>query len=633
MLIQSSRRPTAQLSPKAVAPTAAEPTQAALPKDTVDAAHEAQAQRISGFITEKKLEGAQALKQVTGLIAGQLTGMTIGSMIFAPLAFKFGNLYIATGGAALTGGAMALAASKLAGKDFSKLTDGKVGDGIGVLGAVANSLPKIAYPTLAGATGAEKDMIYGALDRLPLSGVTSAPTIDVVTGMEQAGASGLATPLFSHNRIFLDRDQIGISRDWGQEVTTHEIGHTYDFSVGVGPILSRNFRGGGFGSDPHISHYAETNRMEDYAESYASYHLEPERLQRIAPGKYGALDAAQQPGLVDQALDRPSVRETGKKMGAAFEEAPRLRNVLALGASLVGPFQLYRGAAGYENGLLNDDAQKRINGKMNMASGAALMGPGTAPLSLLFSAGQIVTNHQLQNGSITTEEAEKRANAALTVSTGPFGMVASSVTGELEKAGLLVDPPKSGDDFRTFSLFSPRNSKLSFGKIAAGFAAGAAAGGVAMPFLHAGAAHAKVLSAATGAWAGGLVGAALGFGLHMMTKPEAPTYLMGAQENKLTGEDKKLLAKLSAPAVVGGAAGAVGGYLGGQMLGRAIGQAVAGAAGGVTGAALGSYFGVLGGSYALAKGGAKLGAGWAGLNKGAGGSAEGSTTEPPKTAE
>ena len=212
-------------------------------------------------------------------------------------------------------------------------------------------------------------------------------------------------------------------------------------------------------------------------------------------------------------------------------------------------------------------------------------------------------------------------------------MVASSVTGELEKAGLLVDPPKSGDDFRTFSLFSPRNSKLSFGKIAAGFAAGAAAGGVAMPFLHAGAAHAKVLSAATGAWAGGLVGAALGFGLHMMTKPEAPTYLMGAQENKLTGEDKKLLAKLSAPAVVGGAAGAVGGYLGGQMLGRAIGQAVAGAVGGVTGAALGSYFGVLGGSYALAKGGAKLGAGWAGLNKGAGGSAEGSTTEPPKTAE
>ena len=634
MLIQSSRRPTPQLSHKAVAPSAAEPAKSGQPKDTVDAAHEAQAQRISSFITEKKLDGARALKQVTGLVAGQLTGMTIGSMIFAPLAFKFGNLYIATGGAALTGGAMALAASKLAGKDFSKFTDGKVGDGVGVLGAVANSLPKIAYPTLAGATGAEKDMIYGALDRLPLSGVTSAPTIDVVRGMEQAGASGLATPLFSHNRIFLDRDQIGISRDWGQEVTTHEIGHTYDFSVGVGPILSRNFRGGGFGSDPHISHYAETNRMEDYAESYASYHLEPERLQRIAPDKYAALDASQQPGLVDQALDRPSVRETGKKIGTAFEKAPRLRNVLALGASLVGPFQLYRGASGYEKGLESGDAEKRINGKMNMASGAALMGPGTAPLSLLFSAGQIVTNHQLQNGSISVEEAEKRANAALTVSTGPFGMVASSVTGELEKAGLLVEPPKGGEDFRTFSPFGTSNRKQSLGKMAAGFAVGAVAGGVALPFLHAGSAHAKVLSAATGSWAGGLVGAALGFGLHMMTKPDAPTYLMGAQDNKLTGDDKKLLAKLSTPAVVGGAAGAVGGYFGGQMLGRVVGQAVAGAAGGVTGAALGSYLGVLGGSYALSKGGAKLGAGWAGLNKSGGGgeTPKASTEESAKTA-
>lgn len=613
MLIQSTIRPT-QLPPQ---PTRSAPEQAdssVLPQDTVEAAHSAQAQRISGYIAEKKLEGAKALKQVTGLIAGQLTGMTVGSMIFAPLAFKFGNLYIATGGAAITGGAMALAASKLAGKDWSKLTDNKLGDGLGLLGSVANSLPKIAYPTVAGATGAEKAIIYEALDRLPLSGVTSAPTIDVVTGMEQAGASGLATPLFSHNRIFLDRDQMALGKDWAQEVTTHEIGHTYDFSVGVGPILSRNFRGGGFGDEPFISHYAETNRMEDYADSYAAYHMDPEHLQRVAPDKFAALEASHQEGLVDKALDRPSVRETGKKIGTAFERAPRLRNVLALGASLVGPFQLYRGASAYEKGLESGDAEKRINGKLNMASGAALMGPGTAPLSLLFSAGQIVTNQQLKNGSITTEQAERRADAALTVSTGPLGMMASSVSHELEKAGLLVEPSK-GEDFRTFSAFGTRNKKAALGKLATGFAAGAVAGGVFTPFFHAGGAHAKVLSTATGSWVGGLVGAALGMGLHMLTKPEAPKYLMGAQEQKLTGDDKKLLAKLSAPTVVGGAAGAVGGYFGGQMLGRAIGQAVAGSAGGVTGAALGSYLGVLGGSFALSKGGAMLGANWAGLQK------------------
>ena len=63
MLIQSSRRPTPLLSHKAVAPSAAEPAKSGQPEDTVDAAHEAQAQRISSFITEKKLDGARALKQ------------------------------------------------------------------------------------------------------------------------------------------------------------------------------------------------------------------------------------------------------------------------------------------------------------------------------------------------------------------------------------------------------------------------------------------------------------------------------------------------------------------------------------------------------------------------------------------
>ena len=93
------------------------------------------------------------------------------------------------------------------------------------VGAVANSLPKIAYPTLVGASAAKKAVFYNALDNLPLSGVTSAPTVDVVTGLEAVGASGLATPLFSHNRIFLDVDQMNISDNWAGEVLTHEIGH------------------------------------------------------------------------------------------------------------------------------------------------------------------------------------------------------------------------------------------------------------------------------------------------------------------------------------------------------------------------------------------------------------------------
>lgn len=590
-----------------------------VPVDKLESGSTAQAERISNFIHEKKLDAAKGVKQVSGLIAGQLTGMTIGSMIFAPLAFKMGNLYIATGGAALTGAALALGASKLAEKDFSKLTDGKLGNAFAGVGAVANSLPKFVYPTIVGATPAKKEVFYAALDNLPLGGVTSASTIDVVTGLEDVGASGLATPLFSQSRIFLDVDQMNLGDHWATEVTTHEIGHTYDFSKGVGPILSRNFRGGGFGKEPFISDYANTNRMEDYAESYAHYHLEPQRLQSVAPDKYAALDASQKPGLVDKAMDRPSVREAGRKIGTAFEAAPRARNLLALGASLVGPFQLYRGASALQKGLQEDDPLKRLNGKMNLASGAALMGPGTAPLSLLFTAGQFATNMQLRDGSITLEQAEKRADMALAVSTGPFGAVASSIQDELKGAGLLVEPQAKLAGLTAFGADSPT------GKIAGGFALGAAAGGILVPLLHAGSAHAKAFGAASGSLVGGLAGAALGYGVHLLTAPETPAYLsQDDQGAKLNGEDKKLLAKLSTPAVLGGAAGAVGGYFGGQMIGQAIGSAVAGSAGGVTGAALGSYLGVLGGSYALAKGGAKLGANWAGINK---------NQEPPQSPE
>lgn len=617
MLIQSTLR----TRPAFVAPSSSSqlPNESSVvgveTAEQVDSVERAQAERISRFVEEKKVQGARALRQVSGLMAGQLTGMAVGSMIFAPLAFHFGNLYIATGGAALTGAALAIAGSKLAEKDVSKFTDGTAGNVYGAVGAIANSLPKFVYPTLGGANAAEKAMIYEALDRLPLSGVTSAPTIDVVTGLQKAGASGLATPLFSHSRIFLDHNEIAYSKAWGQEVTTHEIGHTYDFTKGVGPIMTRNFWGGGFGKEPFVSDYAHTNRMEDYAESYATYHLDPKQLQAAAPAKYAAVHASQQPGLIDQALDRPAVREAGREIGSAFEAAPRLRNVLALGAGLVAPFQLFRGAAAYESGLDQDDPLKRINGKLSMASGAALLGPGTAPLSALLAAGQFVTHRQLESGAITVEQAEKRANAALAVSTGPFGIVAASVESELDKAGLLIK--EGGPRLQSSNPFAP---KRSLGKIGAGFALGAATGGLIAPFMHATSAHSAVLSSATGAWAGGLVGAALGLGAHLLTGPELPDFLAAAQEEKkLTGADKALLLKLGTPTVLGGAAGAVGGFIGGKMVGQVVGETLAGPAGGVTGAALGSYLGVLGGSYALSKGGALLGANWAGLKKPEGG--------------
>lgn len=578
---------------------------------SVDSVDQAQAARISGFVQRTKEKGANQIRGLAGLMAGQLTGMVVGSLAFAPLAFHYGNLYIATGGAAVTGGALALLGNYLAGREVSSSENNTLANlGAGV-GALANSLPKFAYPTLANATAAEKAVIYGALDTLPLSGVTSAPTIDVVTGLEKAGASGLATPLFSQSRIFLDRDQMSLGANWAQEVTVHEIGHTYDFTKGVGPVGTRNFWGGGFGKAPFVSDYAGTNRMEDYAEAYAHYHRSPDELLAKAPAKFEAIAQSQQPGLLDQALDRPSVRDAGRKVGTAFERAPYLRNLIALGTSLVSPFQIYRGATNIELGLKNGDDKAKFDGKMQLASGAALL-TGMAPLGLAIGVGHAITGKLLAEGSITQAQADKVADTTLAVSTGPIGFAANSIEHELEKAGLL----KQQGQVKMFAPAPRAKSERSWA-LGGGFAAGAIAGGVLTPWLVGGGTASMVASVAAGSWLGGMAGAALGLGVNYLAgEEESPRAfgLMAQQDtDKLTGDDKKLLAKLVAPTVVGGVGGAVLGGMAGNAVGQALGSAVAGAAGGVTGAAVGQYLGVLGGSLALAKGGSKLGAAWAGL--------------------
>lgn len=576
-----------------------------------------QARRISKFVRESKENGARNLRGVMGMMAGQLTGMTVGSLIFAPLAFHYGNLYIATGGAALTGAALAFVGHKLASREVHPGTANSAWTNAGVaVAGLANSLPKFAYPTLAGANAFEKSAVYGALDTLPLSGVTSVPTINVVRGLEQAGASGLATPLFSHSRIFLDRDEMALGREWAQEVTTHEVGHTFDFSKGVGPILNRSQRGGGFGKAPFISDYANTNRMEDYAESYANFHRNPQELLRTAPRKYAAVAASQQPGLVDQALDRPSVRDAGRRVGTAFESAPWLRNALALGSALVSPFQIYRGATNLERGLKFDDKKALFDGKMQLASGSALFLSGTAPLGLALTVGHIVAGKMLADGTLTPEQANAFADKSLAVSTGPVGFVASSIENELDKAGLLKEKG-------TIEIFNSKKRNNSFDtgtgvSVAGGFALGAAAGGLLTPLLVGGSAASLISSAAGGTWVAGLAGAALGFGAHLVAnkiKAKPQPFGLLSPDDKLTKADKKLLTKLAAPTIVAGVGGAVLGGMAGDYLGSALGSAVAGAAGGVTGAAVGRYLGIMGGSFALVKGGAKLGAAWAGLPK------------------
>jgi len=557
-----------------------------------------QADRLAHFVQTTKLSAVESLSSYSAAAMGYLVGACAGALISTPLALSLGNMYVMTGGTAVAGGLGALAGHMLDKRKKPAQEDGAVREGLMAAGTAATMLRKIAYPTLVNATGAEREMVYRALDSIPMSGVTSVSTIDLVDGLQKQGIAGVAHPIMSQSRILLDKAEMSGARNWAEDVTIHEVGHTHDFTRGFGPIGSRSMWGGGFGKAPFISDYAETNRMEDYAESYLNYHRYPNQLQSGAPAKYASLDAAHREGVTDTLRNRDSVRETGKKVGEILGSVPYLRTAVELGLSLIAPMQIHHGASQLEAGLASGNDSQKLDGKMNLAKGAFLT-LGMAPLSLATSAAHMALKHQVDSGSMTAAEASSVANAVLATATGPIGMVGAAAGSELRKAGVDLDDTRVRSSFEKGSALGTVMATIG----------GAAAGGVVGTLL--GTTTGGIVGGMAGLMWGQLSGAALGFGGYTAVQTMRQDRREG-DALALTGQDKAWLGKVLGPTVVGGAAGTfAGGYLG-RVVGEAVGAAVGGPVGAVTGGFLGRTAGVMGGSYALAKAGAAAGRAWAG---------------------
>lgn len=171
--------------------------------------------------------------------------------------------------------------------------------------------PKIVYPTISGASPAEKQFILQTLDSLPLRDVSSIKSLLVVPHIPDA--SGLAIPAQVTNVVKLAHDQISLGPAWFREVLIHEAGHTKDCDSAWFGVLGHNSTRDPWGHGPFVSDYATTNHWEDYAEAHADYHRQPDHLQTVALEKYAAMQRDEQPTLLDR--DNPPTRETGKGIG------------------------------------------------------------------------------------------------------------------------------------------------------------------------------------------------------------------------------------------------------------------------------------------------------------------------------
>lgn len=380
------------------------------------------------------------------------------------------------------------------------------------------AFPKFIYPTIHGATGAEKAFIMNTLDTLPLKDVATVKSLVVVPTIPHA--SGLAIPAQVTNVIKLARDQVSTSPEWFREVVIHEVGHTKDFDSAWFGVVGHDSSKQPWGEGPFVSNYAKTNHWEDYAEAHANYHMRPERLHDASPGKFDEMARLEQQGVLDRLIDRPAFRETGRFIGEHMGTDVSRNTVQALYWASSG-IQVAVGLDHLRAATLTKDAGKHFDGMLTVAAGTLFGSRVLALGGLAVQGANMALKQGVARGDITADDAD----AAVRVVSDPVEKAVRGVGHRLGLTAAFEDtlPAKPAEDARLAQAAG----------IAVGGSVGALVGGVAGPYLGVlggyaiggpiGGTIGLVLGGlagyTTGATVGGHVGGAIGRAVEHATNP------------------------------------------------------------------------------------------------------------------
>jgi len=601
--------------PKATPPEVKVPAQDAVdlaePKAEVAPPPNTREVRVSRFVRTVRKEALEHLRYLSTIWAFNMVGTTVGTLAFTPLGIHLAKDNAAmVGGMAIGGGVLMGGVGALAGYGLERKMGGPKLDEKSKPSMLAESaltvasgfkaMPKFIYPTVVGATPAQHDLIYDALDRLPLKDVTTSATMHVTPNLVDTGISGMSQPGLTHTRILLDESYLN-SPQRGPDLVLHEQAHAVDYSGGYGLLGSVNWRGP-FGKGPYVSDYASSNRYEDFAESYEHYHNDPVGFRAEFPEKAAIIEQHQQLTPVESLVDRPAIRDAGKAVGRALGSVPYLRTTLETGLALLSPIQLHRGASALEKGYAQGDEALKLQGKMNLVSGLLMGIPGGPPLAALSSAMALGYQYTTGDDPVKLENANKTADRLMAVASGPFGMATVAVGQELSKAGIDLSAHSEALDAMEADTRSVSGGAMLKGLLCT--VGGSVAGsllGVTIGSALSGAAGAG-LSSFWGRIGGGLVGLGA-YGAYRTFKSENAD----PSPYDLTKDDKIFLTKIVGGAVAGAAAGTAVGVVGGRAAGSFLSTLAFGPAAASMGASLGGWAGALIGSYALGKAGAVAG--------------------------
>ncbi len=513
--------------------------------------------------------------------------------------------------------------SPSSGQEKGKVTD-TIKGGTEGLAKTMRAFPSFVYPSICNATEAERAMIIKTLDSLPLSTVTTTPSI-TVADLSQMEAAGVCYRRIFANPIELDKMEIA-NELWGKQTLIHELGHSKDFSYGIKGVVGNASGKAPWGSPPYVFEpamdipgeppYAATNKFEDFAQSHAFYELKPEELKATSVEKYEAMKKIAEPTPLDKLMDKTGLREAGKKIGETIEKVPGLRTTLEVAGTIMGPLEIRKGAKNMGEGLEEGNSVKKFHGKMNLASGILFSSKTLSPFGLLVSGEHFILNRKLKKGKITPETANKWADTTLGIAGGPVAMTAMATIKQLV-GDRPVDmhggePPEAIKSLGGYipSIADP-GGKMKAGELIGTFAGGAggAALGAAMGIASGGilgGVMGGVVGAPIGVMAGSLAGSAVQK-LVEGKKKEEENYLkfFGAKKEKseLTKSDKIYMGKVTGGSVLGGVAGTFTG----SQLGGIAGTALGGVIGGPVGATVGNWVGKTGLGLTGAYYGATLG--------------------------
>lgn len=192
-----------------------------------------------------------------------------------------------------------------------------------------SALPKFIYPTVSGSPE-QKALIWEVLDQMPMHHAVRPTSITVVPTLPK-GPNLLGQNQSVVGRIFLNESGNGMDQPLVfQSTTAHEVGHSVDHSTGIFGVLSktRPSDAAPFGMGANVSDYAGTNPREDFAESYELHRNNADMLRGINSDKAAALEKVDKAHFLEQLVDRPAFRETGKWIGERFESCPQARTGL-----------------------------------------------------------------------------------------------------------------------------------------------------------------------------------------------------------------------------------------------------------------------------------------------------------------